>query len=231
MDCLTGSDTHAQILILDNQTLFRESLRMMLDSEFDFSVVADSGDLDAAVELAARLRPAIVLLDGNTPGELVERVVRVKSASPGTRALILTGHNDPWMIRTLLIQGIHGYLPKSVSGPELIFAIRAACGTSQRMVFISTAETLIAAMNASRWSGMQTISQRECDILELVSRGLSNAQISKRLSIAEGTVKRHLGNIFVKLGATSRIDAVNRAFAADLLTSPNRNGAERPMPS
>lgn len=224
MEHLRGTDACTQILLLDNQTLFRESLRTTLDSERDLSVVADSGDLDTAVELAASLRPCVVLLDGNTPRELVERLVRIKSASPGSRALILTGHNDPWMIRTLLIQGIHGYIPKSVSRPELIFAIRSACGTSQRMVFLGNSETLIAVMNASRGSGMQSVSQRERDILALVSQGLSNAQIGKRLSIAEGTVKRHLGNIFVKLGATSRIDAVNRAGAANLLTGHHHNG-------
>jgi DNA-binding NarL/FixJ family response regulator len=215
---VTEATACTRILLLDSQTLFRESLRTTLDSERDLSVVADSGDLEAAVELAAHLRPSIVLLDGNSPGELVERLMRINAASPESRVLILTVHDDPWMIRTTVSRGIRGYLHKSVSRPELIFAIRAVYRQGQHMVFIGNCETLMAAMHASRWSGAQVISQREYDILTLVSAGLSNAQISKRLAIAEGTVKRHLGNIFIKLGATSRLDAVNRATAADLLT-------------
>ncbi|WP_267898413.1 LuxR C-terminal-related transcriptional regulator [Actinomadura harenae] len=203
-------------MLLDHQTLFRESLREMLGNERELSVVADCDNLEDAARAASHLHPSIVLFDADTPSELLEGLQRIRAASPESRILALTFHDDPWMIRTLIGQGIHGYLSKSVSRLELVYAIRVASARSPRMVFISSYEKFNAALGADR-TGAANISRRERDILMLVSEGLSNSQISKRLAIAEGTVKRHLGNVFIKLGASSRIDAVNRAVTADLL--------------
>lgn len=212
-----------KVLLYDNHTLFRESLRQALETDDGISVVGETSDPETASALCADLKPDIVLLDALASGELVERVRRL--AADGVRVLVLTWHDDPWMVRTLLTQGILGYLLKGITRRELIAAINFVVGWEQRLVLVMAAsDTLVNAMHVGRPGapGTDGISQRERDILSLVAQGLSNAQIGKRLSITEGTVKRHLSNVYGKLGAVSRVDAVNKAVTATIIPSVAR---------
>ncbi|WP_242608766.1 response regulator [Actinomadura formosensis] len=199
---------------MDDHTLLREALRESLEGEDDLSVVGEAGTGEAALALAERTKPDIVLMDIEMPGQdVVHRLRGIAAVSPASRVIILTMHDDPLLVRGLLERGIRGYLLKSISRVELVSAIRSVRAHDRRIILSVSRESLVQPVREPRTE----LSERELDVLDLVAQGLSNAQIADRLFIAEGTVKRHLSNVFGKLKAFSRIDAVNKAGAAGLL--------------
>ncbi|MEV4053683.1 response regulator transcription factor [Amycolatopsis sp. NPDC049688] len=209
---MTTGDT-VSVLLVDGQVLFRDALKEMLGAEPDLSVVGDTGDSRAALSLAADTQPDVVLLDSTLTEHDPDLIRELLETTPLSRVLVLAPTDDPWLIRTLLAQGIRGYLLKNVTRNELVSAIRSVCAQGDRIVLVVSRDALV---HIGR-SAADGISRREREILLLVSEGLSNAQIAARLSIADGTVKRHLGNIFTKLRAVSRVDAVNKAVAASVI--------------
>ncbi len=197
------------ILVADDHTLLREALCEILGTESDFRVVGAARDGEEAVSLAASLRPDVVLLDLEMPRTQPHATVeRVMSAAPGCKVIILSMHDDPRLVGELLQAGIAAYLHKSVSRHDLVGAIRAARRDDLR-VTLSVSRAAVPGGSPG-----DLLSAREKEILGLVAQALSNRQIASRLSITEGTVKRHLRNIFAKLQAVSRIDAVNKASAS-----------------
>ncbi len=207
-------DAAITILLVDDHTLLREALRESLEGEDDLSVVGEAGTGEAALALAERTKPDIVLMDIEMPGQdVVHRLRGIAAVSPASRVIILTMHDDPLLVRGLLERGIRGYLLKSISRVELVSAIRSVRAHDRRIILSVSRESLVQPVREPRTE----LSERELDVLDLVAQGLSNAQIADRLFIAEGTVKRHLSNVFGKLKAFSRIDAVNKAGAAGLL--------------
>ena len=215
------NEPKVRILIADDHSILRETLRESLELEPDFEVVADSADGDQTVAMSAKLRPDVVLLDVEMPGAAVGVTVpRVLEVSPQSRVMILSMHESSDLVAELLSLGVRGYLNKRVSRVQLASSIRAVMrGGDEVQISVSQ----FAAMPSDR------ITARERELLTLVSQALSNRQIAMRLNITEGTVKRHLRNIFKKLGAVSRIDAVNKAVAASLIA---RSGSySRPVPA
>jgi DNA-binding NarL/FixJ family response regulator len=149
------------------------------------------------------------LLDVEIPGgEVTTTVSQIRNCSPSSRVIILSMYEGPQLVQALLAVGIRGYLLKSVHWQELVVAIRAVCADSDRIV-LGVSQQSLRYVNRESSAGM--LSPREYEVLRLVAQALSNSQIASRLGLTEATVKRHLRNIFVKLGAVSRIDAVNKA--------------------
>lgn len=211
------------ILIVDDHALFREGLREILTAQPDMTVVGEAGNSHQAVAVAAETQPDMVLLDVEIPGEDVTRTVgRIHELSPRTQVIILSMYDGPQVVQDLLATGIRGYLLKSVHQHELLSAIRSAREQDGRVVLAVSRESL-AQIQQPR---ARALSDREREVLMLAAQALSNFQIATRLGLTEATVKRHLRNVFVKLGAVSRIDAVNKAIAASIITA----GA-RPAPS
>ncbi|MER6513616.1 response regulator transcription factor [Nonomuraea sp. NPDC001636] len=203
------------VLIADDHTILRETLKQTLELEPDLRVVATAGDARAAVKSAEALRPDVVVLDVEMPGDgVVRTTTHIHRVSPRSRVIVLSMYDDPVLVQELIAHGVRGYLLKSVGREELVQAIRGVCADAERVVLSVSRESLM--MSGRPRSGK--LSERELSVLSLAAQGLSNAQIATRLMIAEGTVKRHLRNIFTKLDATSRLDAVNKAMAASLLT-------------
>ncbi|QIY95534.1 response regulator [Streptomyces sp. S1D4-11] len=207
------NESPVRILLADDHAILRDTLRECLESESDFEVVGDGADGAQAVALCARLRPDCLLLDVEMPGVPVGVTVpRVLEVSPHTRVIILSMHENPDLVRELLSLGIRGYLNKRVSKHHLAAVIRGVMREGDE-VQISVSQFAALAPQAQD----NRISARERELLTLVSHALSNRQIAVRLNITEGTVKRHLRNIFGKLDAVSRIDAVNKAVSASLI--------------
>ncbi|MCC5476907.1 response regulator [Streptomyces barringtoniae] len=221
-----------RIVLADDHQLLRGALADILHLDESFEVVAEVGDGAAAVEKARALQPDVVLLDvempHNDPPRTVERII---AASPRTRVIVLTMHDDdPVLIRTLVAHRISGFLHKGVSRNELVGAIREAVTSPDRVTISASREAILGVSRATDLpaaaedDGTATspkegpLSVRELQVLTYVGTALSNRQIATRLDITETTVKRHLRNIFRKLGATSRLDAYNKAVAASLLT-------------
>ncbi|MGW2524620.1 response regulator [Streptomyces sp. NPDC001617] len=205
-----------RIVLIDDHTLLREVVCEALDAEPDMIVVGDAASGASGIMHCKSEKPDVVLLDANIPGESVtETVHAISSISPNARILMVSTRDDPVLVRQLLDSGIRGYLNKSVSRTDLVSSIRAVCADDIRIVLHVSAEALTHIASDSNYQEMLT--KRELEILTLVSKAMSNRQISRRLAIAEGTVKRHLGTIFTKLGARSRLEAVNKAISVGLI--------------
>ncbi|GGW61755.1 response regulator transcription factor [Streptomyces xantholiticus] len=220
-----NSNGTIHILVADDHVLLREALCDVLEINPDFKVVAQCGDAEQAVARSAEERPDVAVLDVEMPGnDSVATIRRMRAVSPDTRIVILTMHADHRLVQQLFREGIRGFLHKSISRHALTSAIRSIHADPDRVVLSMAKEHLgldvppVAA----------TLSDREVEILSLVATAMTNRQIASRLAIAEGTVKLHLHNVFRKLNAVSRIDAVNKASAASLIDWPaTSRGAAR----
>jgi DNA-binding NarL/FixJ family response regulator len=207
---MTGAGVPAEpaaILIVDDHAILREGLRSLLAAYDDMRVTGEAGDLATAAALAAREHPDIILLDIGIP-EAGTAVGRLLASSPASRVIIVSRHEGPQLVQAALEAGARGYLPMNIQGNELVVAMRAVLADPDRIV-LGVSRASLGYGNGTR--GPEALSDREREILALVGQALSNRQIASRLTLTEATVKRHVRNIFVKLGAVSRIDAVNKA--------------------
>jgi DNA-binding NarL/FixJ family response regulator len=210
---MTTPDDRTRILLVDDHALVREGLREILQTQADMDVVGEAGDSATAIGLAAKAQPDVILLDIEIPGADVTTTIRqLRNCSPGSRVIILSMYEGPELVQTLLAEGISSYLLKSVHWQELVVTIRAVRSDGSRVILGVSSESL---SRIDKGPKPDALSAREREVLGLVAQALSNSQIASRLGLTEATVKRHLRNIFVKLGAVSRLDAVNKA--ADVL--------------
>ncbi|MET7396630.1 response regulator transcription factor [Dactylosporangium sp. NPDC005572] len=207
------SGSPVRVLLVDDHTLLLEAVSELLRMEDDIEIVGTAGDGGSAVAMAACVLPDIVLLDIEMPGETPqETLARIKEVSPASSVIALSMHDGAGLVREMLSAGARGYLHKSVSRQDLVAAIRSVHRDRSRMV-VSVSSNGFHAPDPADTTGPGALSAREHEVLALAAQALSNRQIAKQMSITEGTVKRHLRNIFAKLGAVSRIDAVNKAMA------------------
>lgn len=217
-----------RILVADDHRLLREALCDLLRSEPDFEVVAQACSGTETVRLAAEHRPDVVILDIEMPeNDPATTVRRLLSRDPSLRVIVLSMYDDQPLVRELLSQGVSGYLHKSTGRETLVSAIRERDTGARRRVTLSvSAESLGPQPPKMLSSG--DLSARELQVLACVADALSNRQIAGRLGITESTVKRHVQNIFAKLDAVSRLDAVNKAAARSLIAAPLKTGGRRP---
>jgi DNA-binding NarL/FixJ family response regulator len=203
--------------VIDDHQLMREGIVEILDSYDDLKVVGVAGDSEGALAVLADQKPDVALLDVEIPGDKVTTTVtRIREISPRTRVLILSMYDPPDLVRNLLDLGISGYLLKNATRHQLVAAIRGANTGDGRIILFVSRRSLaqIQPVRSTTSTASTALSARERDVLQLVARAMSNAQIGSQLCISESTVKRHLSNAFGKLGAVSRIDAVNKAISA-----------------
>ncbi|MEV0667878.1 response regulator [Actinomadura luteofluorescens] len=204
------------ILIVDGHTLVRQGVREILEEDDGLKVVGEAGDGDEALTVVADLHPDVVLLEVGNPGQdAVTTVRRIRHHSPDTKVIILSMQEGPELLRALLEAGIRGYLLKTVSRNELVAAIRAVEDPERIVLSVSR-----RSLPEDDGTQPVALTERERQVLDLTAQALTNRQIANRLSLTEATVKRHLRNIFAKLGAGSRLDAVNRAALAGLIDPP-----------
>lgn len=207
------------VVLIDDHRLIRDGIRRILESEGTFSVIAEAENSVDGVEQVRLNRPDIVLLDVALPGPgVIETTQQLKAVSPGSRIVILSMYDNGALVSQLLAIGVRGYLLKSISYDELLANLHAVYTDPNRLVLSVSQQTLAL-------SGIESkLTTREHQVLALTASALSNAQIAARLSLTEATVKRHLRAIFTKLGAVSRIDAVNKAMEAHILSENERQG-------
>lgn len=210
-----------RVLLVDDHTLFREGLAELLNAEADVHVVGQAGDSITAGRMAADLQPSAILLDVEMPYDPVRVTIgRLLAVSPVSRILVLTMHDDLVLAQEALAAGARGFLVKTATRNELINALRAVIQLDKIVISLpGRSQDQLNALSSN------LLSCREHQVLEAASHALSNAQIATQLGITEGTVKRHLTNIYAKLGAVSRLDAVNKALAAGLIRGPDRGTA------
>lgn len=215
-----------RILIVDDQRLMREGLRMLLEMESDFEVVGEAADGQAAVDACARLTPDIVLMDIRMPGlDGVEATRRILQGNPSARVIILTTFDDDQYVFEGLRAGALGYLLKDLSGEELARAIRTVAQggalvepSVARKVFAEFALLKSRAHEAGQ-SGTpaEPLSEREIEVLRLIAAGMSNREIARQLFLAEGTVKNYVSSLLCKIGAHDRAQAAVRGRELGLI--------------
>lgn len=202
------------IVIIDDHAMFRESIVEAFTQQADLEVVGQCGEGKSGVEIVDQHSPDVVLLDVEMPGpgidEIIEGIRRVSTAS---KIAILTMHEDAELVGRLMDFGVHAFISKGSSLGELVTVIRSIAHGQDRVVF-SVSRNVLSGL---RESDRNPLSPRETEVLTLVSEGFGNAQIAARLFISEGTVKRHLTNIYIKLDVQSRVNAINRAKELGLL--------------
>lgn len=203
------------VVVVDDHTLFREGLAELLMCDPVFRVVAQGSSGTEALVLVREHRPDVVLIDVEMPGPgAAATVSRLCQEHPDTKIIVLTMHDRPELVWELLEQGAAAYLVKTIERDELIAAVRAVA-TKQDRILLSVSRSTINRLDKPPPSVL--LSARELEVLQLTALAMSNAQIGRRLVITEGTVKRHLTNIYAKLGAVSRVDAIRKATAAGLI--------------
>ena len=205
-----------KILIVDDHPVVRAGLRGMLSASPDLAVVGEASDGEEAVRLAASLRPDVVLMDLRMAGlDGVGATARITSEVPGVRVLILTTYDTDADILRAVEAGASGYLLKDTPREELADAIRSAA----RGETVLGPQVAAKLVNRLRVPAVQPLTPREVEVLGLVARGLSNADIGRELFISEATVKTHLVRVFGKLGVDDRTAAVTTALGLGLLGS------------
>ncbi len=211
------------VLLVDDEAMVRVGLRMVLTAEPDIEVVGEAADGAVAETMAAELAPDVVLMDVRMPHvDGIEGARRVLAASPASRVVILTTFGEDEYVEAALRTGVSGFLLK-VSPPEqLIAAVRtvaAGGGLLDPAVTLRVIEAFAAAptARATRSRDLDLLTGRERDVLGLVARGLSNAEVAAELYLGEATVKTHMSSILMKLRLRDRVQAVVAAYETGLV--------------
>ncbi len=201
-----------KVIICDDQAIIRDGLEMLLKLERDIEVVGLAQDGAEAVELAAAHTPDLILMDLKMPGiNGVEATRRIRAQHPDTKILVLTTYDDDVWLFDAIRAGASGYLLKDTPREKVLEAIR---GTVSGQAFVDPAVAgKLLQQTASQQVQPATqitdkLTGREEDVLRLMARGLSNAEIAAQLYLSEGTVRNHVSAIFAKLDVTDRTQAV-----------------------
>lgn len=221
------------VLVVDDQTVVRESLTVVLDLQDGIAVVGAAADGEQAVRLAAEHRPDVVLMDLTMPGVGgVEATRRILAADEDVAVVVLTTYADDASVLGALGAGAIGYLTKDAGRADIVRAVRAAAAgqavldpvVQQRLV---AAATGAAPATGAGVAGPQRaadaaalpadLTPREVEVLTLIGEGLSNRAIARRLYVSESTVKTHINNLFGKLAISDRVEAVRWAIAHGLV--------------
>jgi DNA-binding NarL/FixJ family response regulator len=217
-----------RLLIVDDHPAFRAGLRLLLESleDGEIEVVGESEDGEQALAAAVELSPDVIVMDLQMPGlGGVETTRRVVAAAPHVRVLVLTMFEDESSVFAALRAGAHGYVLKGAGQEQLARAIRAvAVGESIFSPAIATRviESFASPPSAPGPQAFPELTEREREVLDLIARGLSNPEITRRLVLSPKTVRNHVSNILAKLQARDRSAAIVRAREAGLGLDPER---------
>ena len=208
-------------LLVDDHELAREALRAVLTPEQGFQVVGEAADGHAALGLARRLRPDLVLMDVRMPQiDGVAATQRLLAELPRTRVVMLTSYEQRSLVLDALRAGAAGYLLKGASKEEVLATVRAAMLGERRVQGSLAADLLGEEAGATTLAGRPPLSERELEVVRLMAAGQTNAEIARRLQVSPNTAKAHVHHVLRKLGVADRTSAVARAAALGLLADP-----------
>jgi DNA-binding NarL/FixJ family response regulator len=223
-----------KVLIADDQALVRAGFRLILKSA-GIDVVAEAADGEQAVAAVLEHRPDVVLMDIRMPRldgiEATERILAAGAAAAGARIIILTTFDLDQYVYAALAAGASGFLLKDVTPEHLIAAVQLV-RTGDALLAPSITRRLVEAFapvaaasqggDGSGCAGLSALTPRELEVLRLIARGMSNAEIAVALTLSEATVKTHVARILTKLGLRDRVQAVVLAYETGLARAPHQ---------
>jgi len=197
-----------RIGIVDDHPMLREGVANTLKKRADLQVVEQGANADEARDIAQRVRPDVMLMDVNMPGDVFASVRFISTELPDVKVLMLTvseSENDAFQA---LEAGARGYVLKGVSGPELVQAIRSVA-KGETYITPEFANKLVSNIKKHEAETQKfDLTQREEEVIVEVSKGLTNREVAEKLLISEKTVKHHMGCVMQKLNARNRVEAV-----------------------
>ncbi|WP_248962037.1 response regulator transcription factor [Sphaerisporangium perillae] len=224
----------ARVLVVDDQTVVREGLTLLLGLLPGIEVVGSAGDGEAALRLVESERPDVVLMDLRMPRmDGVEATRRVRAAYPDTQVVVLTTYSDDESVFAALQAGARGFLTKSAEAEEIARAVETVMRggaqldpSVQRRLLETMAPPAATGTTGGSEAGHRGgrgpgdvpggLTRREAEVLRIMARGRSNAEIAADLFISEATVKTHINNLFAKIGVRDRAQAVAYAYRQGL---------------
>jgi two-component system NarL family response regulator len=203
-----------RILVADDHALVRAGIVMILKTCPEFEVVAEAQDGEQAIELFRQHQPDLALLDLRMPKlDGVAVIERLSTIAGNSRFIVLTTYDSSVDVQRAMNAGAHGYVLKGAKQEELVAIIQDVVHRRLRRMPVELMDRFIAQVTGPDFTA------RETEILTLLARGKSNAEIAQALGITESTVKNHVTNVLAKLGVTSRTQAVIAAFQMGLVTA------------
>jgi DNA-binding NarL/FixJ family response regulator len=227
-----------RVLLADDQELVRTGFRMILQEEPDITVIGEAASGEEAVQLGHELRPDVILMDIRMPrldGIEATRQLLAEDGAPQPKIIILTTFDLDEYVYDALVAGACGFLLKDVRADQLVAGIRTAA-TGEALLAPAITQRLISRFverppSITYPPGMHDLTQRENEILILIAKGLSNAEIGAELCIGEATVKTHVTHLLMKLGLRDRVQAVVLAYEVGVvLPGHTRAGPARRHP-
>jgi two-component system, NarL family, response regulator NreC len=203
-----------RIVIADDHAVVRSGLKLLLDAEPEFEVVAEAGDVDAAQRYVRGHHPDVLVLDLNMPGgSSLDAIPAIRELNPQTQIVVLTMQEEPAFARHALGAGAIGYVLKEAADDELVQAVRRAAAGEQYLN-----PRLGARLAAEPSAGPpDDLSEREVDVLRLIALGHTNAEIAGQLYLSVRTVETHRAHIQQKLGLSTRAELVRYALERGLI--------------
>jgi DNA-binding NarL/FixJ family response regulator len=215
-----AEDARIGVLLVDDHQMFVESLARLLADEDDIEVLGIVTDSSQAAATALRLRPEVVLVDYQMPGrDGVSITAEIKAAQPEVMVVMLTGSADDQVLLASIEAGGSGFLTKDRAADEVALAVRAAAAGEALISPAMLARLLPRLKSGFRGIGSD-LTQRELDILSLMTKGDSNAAIAAQLHLSVNTIRNYVQSILIKLGAHSKLEALSIAFREKIVTVP-----------
>jgi DNA-binding NarL/FixJ family response regulator len=212
-----------RIVIADDHVLVRQGIRAFLETHADLAIVGEADDAASAVALCAQHHPEVALVDLVMPGGGIEATRAIREASPSTQVVLLTSFEDARQILAAVQAGALSCLLKDVDADALADALRKAAH-GEAVLHARVAAKIMEALRSGNEPGgevLESLSQREREVLTLMAEGLSNMQIAERLGIGEKTVKTHVSNVLGKLDVSDRTQAAVYAWKSGLKQRPS----------
>lgn len=213
-----------RLMLVDDQEMVRVGFRLILQAEADLSIVGEAADGAAAVELARVAQPDVVLMDVRMPRmDGIEACGLIRDHHPDTRVMMLTTFDLHDYVHAALRAGASGFMLKDAPAEQLVDAIRIVAN-GDALLAPSVTQALIDEIarrptgDRSAYPGVETLTERELEVLRLMATGRSNSEIATELYLGEATIKTHVGHVLAKLSARDRVQAVVVAYESGLVT-------------
>jgi two-component system response regulator NreC len=207
-----------RVLVVDDHAVVRAGLRLLIDREPSMVVVDEAADANEAIFRVMEHKPDVLLIDVTLPGESgIHAIPKLLAASPDTKILVLSMHDDPRYVREAFAAGACAYVLKEAADAEVVAAIREVAAGGSYVNPVLGARMVAADAKEQAEARADPLSEREHEVLRLLALGHTNQEIAKSLYISVRTAETHRAHIMQKLGLTSRAELVRYALAKQIL--------------